>query len=315
MPELDPQMAAILKRIEALGGQAYNEMTPLQARAEQERRNAHWNENPLPVQRVDELDLQGAFGARWTRLYDDRPDAGRRPAILYFHGGGWVVGSPQSHDCVGRALARGTGLPVFSYDYVMAPEHPFPDPIDDCVAAFRSLAARAGAFDVDPKRIGIAGDSAGAALALNVAMAQRGSSFDAVAPMALALVYPAASMTTDRASHKLFGTDDYFLSTDMMAWFWQQYVPDPAHKGDPRIELAQADLRGIPATYFSVAEFDPLIDEGHELFDKLCSDGCEVEYSLWRGVTHASLPMGRDLDQSHRFLAEISDFFRRRLGF
>lgn len=311
MPELDPQMAAILALANAAELKSYITMTPAEARIEQERRNLYWNEKPITVAKVEDHHLTGAFGPRLLRVYDDQPQAGTRPGIVYFHGGGWVIGSPDSHDVIGRGLARVTGLPVLSYDYVKAPERPFPEPIDDCTAAFLAIQACAAEFSVEPTRLGIGGDSAGAALSLNVGMALR--HLDMPKPVALALIYPVATMAMNTPSHREFGNDDYLLSTEMMRWFGNQYVADEAHLGDPRLELIAADLRQLAPTYLSIAEFDPLADEGHALFDRLRLHGVEAECHIWRGVTHASLVMGRDLDQANRFITEIGDFFNRRL--
>lgn len=312
-PVLDPQMAAILQAAAAKALPGYDTMSPVDARIAQEERAEVWNEEPLAVASVTDHEFKGAFGPRLLRVYDPQPQASAaRPALLYLHGGGWVIGSPRSHDVVGRAIARVTGMPVLAYDYVKSPEHPFPEPIDDCVAAFRSLQAQAADFRFDPSRLGVFGDSAGAALSLNVAVAARDS--DGPDAAAIGLIYPAVSQLMDTPSYKRFGAnDDFLLSKPLMDWFWQLYVPNGSATGDPRIELTKLDLSGLAPTYLSVAELDPLRDEGRALLESLEASGNEVEYHHWTGVTHACLVMGRKLDRAHVFLRALGQFLKRRL--
>ena len=312
-PALDPQMAAILEAAAAKALPGYDMMSPVEARIAQEERAQIWNDEPLAVASVVDHAFEGAFGPRLLRVYDPQPAASpSRPGLLYLHGGGWVIGSPRSHDVIGRCIARITGLPVFAYDYVKAPEHRFPEPIEDCVAVFRRLQARSAEFRFDPARLGVFGDSAGAALSLNVAVAARDSAGPDAA--AIGLVYPAVSQFMNTSSYRQFGTgEDYLLSKPLMDWFWQFYLPAGTVIEDARIELTRLDLSGLAPVYLSVAELDPLRDEGRALRDCLDASGNEIEYHHWTGVTHACLVMGRKLDRANGFLQALGLFLKRRL--
>ncbi|MCB2053800.1 MAG: alpha/beta hydrolase [Geminicoccaceae bacterium] len=313
MPTLDPQMAAILKLMKDRALEPYTGMTPVEARRAQEERNAVWNEEPDAVARVENATIDGPFGPRRLRLYDPMPARkGASPAILYLHGGGWVVGSIDSHDVICRQLALRSGLIVAAYDYVLAPEHPFPQPLEDCLHAFEHLRTHASSSGIDGDRIGVAGDSAGASLALGLALQRRDAG--AALPAALALVYPAVTTDLDRPSVHAFGGGDHVLSKEMMRWFTGHYLPDGSLAADPRVTLSLADLNGLPPVYLSVAEFDPLLDDGDLLLARLMASDTPLEYHRWRGVTHACLAMSRKLDRAARFQQEIADFFRRELA-
>ncbi|MCB1834951.1 MAG: alpha/beta hydrolase [Geminicoccaceae bacterium] len=312
IPALDPDMAAILKRMEQAELAPYTGMTPVEARRAQEARNVYWNEQPPAVESVIDVSVAGPFGARRMRIYDCAPGSKPRPALLYLHGGGWVIGSIDSHDIIARELARRSGHVIAAYDYVLAPEHPFPEPLEDCITAFRWLVDRAADTGSDPERISVAGDSAGAALSLGVALHQRDS--HGQLPAGIGMIYPTTSARLDRGSQKRFGGGDFILSSTMMEWFWNHHAPDPATRSDPRIELVDANLGGLPPVYMSIAELDPLRDEGDLLLERLKETNTPIEYHLWRGVTHACLPMVRDLKAGRGFLQEIADFLKRAAG-
>lgn len=308
-PTLNPQMAIILDRMKAAELPSYATMSAPDARAEQERRNAYWNENPLEIARVEEFTVAGPFGARRMRLYDNAPSTATRPALLYLHGGGWVIGSIDSHDVIARELARRSDCIVAAYDYSLAPEHPFPQPLEDCIAGFDWLIENGRKLGIDADRIAVGGDSAGGGLTLGLAMHQRDTG--GVKPSSLVLIYPTASARLDRESFSRFGGGEYVLSMELMHWFWNHHAPDPAQRADTRIELVDAVLNGLPPIYMAIAEFDPLRDEGDLLLDRLKETDTPVEYHIWRGVTHACLPMIRDLDPCDTFFQQIADFLRR----
>ena len=312
MPTLDPHMAEILRAAAEQGLAPYETMTAAEARAEAERRNRVWNEENPAVGRVEDVDLPGPGGTLRLRVYTPKGAAESGPGVMYIHGGGWVICSLDSHDGVCRRLANLSGLRVASLDYRMAPEHPFPAPLDDCLAGISWLRLHGGEVGIDGGRLALAGDSAGANLALAACLAlkQRGEAQPATA----ALIYGAFSADLDSPSHRAFGGGSYVLSTKTMHWFWDQYVPDKARRSDPLVAPLNGDLAGMPPLYVSAAELDPLRDDSERMAAKLALAGVDFDYRLWRGVTHACFMMSRMLPAAEAQVAEVADFLRRRLA-
>jgi acetyl esterase len=311
MPELDPAMAAILAMLQARALPAYETMPAAEARAECELRNAFWNQEAPGLPEVDDVTIEGPRGPLHLRLYVPQGAGGPAPAIVYLHGGGWVIGSLDSHDHVCRRLARAAGLPVVSVGYGLAPEHAFPQGLGDVVHAVRWLAEHGASEGIDPGRLALAGDSAGANLALAACLRLR----DAGEPLvrAAALVYGCYSPDLDSPSHAAFGDGRYFLATSTMRWFWDHYLPDPAARADPLASPLWADLRGLPPLYVSAAELDPLRDDSERLARRLLEAGVDFDWRLWRGVTHGCFQMSRLLPRAELFVAEVAGFLARRL--
>jgi acetyl esterase len=220
MAELDPHMATILRLIEGLALPPYESMSGAQARAAAEERNVFWNEGNPDVAQVRDLHIPGPAGPMRVRLYEPAGVGPSSPGILYLHGGGWVICSLDTHDGVCRRLANASGLRVASLDYRMAPEHPFPAPLDDCVAAAGWLIGHGGELGIDPKRLALAGDSAGGNLSLATLMALRDRGL--ALPRTAALIYGAFSADLASPSHLAYGGGEYVLSTPAMHWFWDQ---------------------------------------------------------------------------------------------
>ncbi len=311
MPELDPAMAEILAMLQARALPPYETMPAAEARAECELRNAFWNQDPPALPEVDEVTIEGPRGPLQLRLYVPQGAGEPAPAIVYLHGGGWVIGSLDSHDHVCRRLARAAGIKVVSVGYGLAPEHPFPQGLTDVVHALRWLSEHGASEGIDPGRLALAGDSAGANLALAACLRLR----DAGQPLvrAAALVYGCYSADLDSPSHAAFGGGPYFLTTSAMRWFWNHYVADPAARSDPLASPLWADLRGLPPLYLSAAELDPLRDDSARLAHRLIDAGVEFDFRLWRGVTHGCFQMSRMLPRAELFVAEVAGFLARRL--
>ena len=310
MPDVDPHMAAILRLIAEQDLPPYETMPAAAARAAAEERNRFWNEGNPEVARVAETALPGPAGTLRARLYEPVAGAPPGPGVLYIHGGGWVICSLDTHDGVCRRLANASGLRVLSLDYRLAPEHPYPAAVDDCIAATRWVMAQGAGLGI-AGRLALAGDSAGANLALATSLALRDRGW--AQPDAAALIYGAFSAEADKRAHRAYGDGSYVLSTAAMLWFWDQYVPDPARRDDPLAAPLGADLRGLPPLYIAAAELDPLRDDSERLAGCLALAGVDFDYRLWRGVTHACLMMSRMLPAADRQIAEIAAFLRGRL--
>jgi acetyl esterase len=208
-----------------------------------------------------------------ARLYEPVNLAPGSPLLLYFHGGGWVIGNLDTHDPVCRYLARNAQVRVLSVDYRLAPEHRFPAAADDALTAFRFAARDAEALGVDPSAIAVGGDSAGANLAASVCLRTRDKG---PRPVFQLLFYPATDTTTRRRSRDVFA-DGFFLTDDDMTWFVDHYCPDLETRADPRLSVLLADdLRGLPPAYVATAGFDPLRDEGNAFADRLREAGVPV---------------------------------------
>ena len=301
MPDVDPNMAEILALIAAQDLPPYEGMAAAAARAAAEERNLFWNEGNPEVAAVRELALPGPAGPLTLRLYEPAGAGAASPGLLYIHGGGWVICSLDTHDGVCRRLANASGLRVASLDYQMAPEHPFPAPLDDCIAATRWVAAHAGEIGFEAGRV---------ALATLLALRDAGETL----PMAAALIYGAFSADLDSPSHHAFGGGEYVLSTPLMHWFWDHYLPDIAGRANPLAAPLLGDLHGLPPLYVAAAELDPLRDDSERLAARLALAGVDFDYRLWRGVCHACIMMSRMLPAADEQIAQVAGFLRQRLA-
>jgi acetyl esterase len=232
-----------------------------------------------------------------VRVYVPLGEArGPRPVLVYLHGGGWTIGSIETHDNTCRSLANGAGVVVVSVDYRLAPEHPFPAALDDCLAAVRWVADNAGELGVDPERVAVGGDSAGGNLAALVALALRDTG---PAIRFQLLIYPATDMTMSHPSIDE-NAEGYFLTKVAMTWFGDNYlcggaggtpVVDPT---DPRVSPLHAPhetLRGLPPALIVTAAYDPLRDEGEAYAEALRSAGVEAVATRYDGVIHGFFSM------------------------
>ncbi len=244
---------------------------------------------PRQVTATDEL-IPGAAGDLRARRY--RPwGAGsqRQPTILYFHGGGWVVGDLDTHDAVCRAVAVASSCNVVALDYRLAPECPYPAAVDDCIAAFRYLRDTATADGI-PGVVSVMGDSAGGNLAAVVSQRMRDAG--EVGPVAQGLLYPATDLRMTQPSIDLFAAG-YFLTKDDMLWYRDQYAPDPELWRDPGVSpLLADDLSGLPPAWVWTAGFDPLRDEGDAYAERLADAGVEVRHRCYADQIHAFASMG-----------------------
>ncbi len=249
---------------------------------------------------VDDLQAPGPGGPMPVRRY--RPLHAGDGAILFFHGGGWVAGSLDTHDGVCRRLAIASGCHVFAVEYRLAPEHPFPAGLDDAAAAIAWMAGAAGDFGVDPQKLVVAGDSAGGTLATAACLARpRGEP-----PIALLLlICPILDLAEESASRRAFA-EGYFLSAATMAKDLADYTPKGADLRDPRLSPLHAiDLSPLPPTHIHVAEFDPFRDEGLAFAERLTAMGGETTATLHPGMIHYFYAMPGAIPYAETALAEI----------
>ena len=221
--------------------------------------------------------------------------AGPLPTLIYYHGGGFVIGNIETHDSTCRRLANKSRCQVISIDYRLAPEHPFPAPTDDGLAAFRHIRDNAQKFGVDAARLAVGGDSAGGAMAAVVCQACRDAG--EVGPAFQMLIYPATDSSKESGSRKSF-MEGYFLSKPLMDWFWEAYVPEGTDLADLRLSpLLATDFKGLPPAFVLTAGFDPLRDEGRAYADKLIDAGIKTTYVNYPGTIHGFFSMTRFLQE------------------
>jgi acetyl esterase len=257
-----------------------------------------------PVAGVEDRTLEG--GLR-LRLY--RPEGkGPFPLLLYFHGGGWVIGDLESHDHVCRALSRRAALLVISVDYRLSPETPFPGPLDDCAAALVWAADHAAEFGGDARRMAVGGDSAGANLAAGLALRVRDQGGPRIGFQLL--IYPVTDRNFETVSYREFASG-YGLTRNNMQWFWDCYLPTGGALPPEAAPLRARDLRGLPPAFVVTAEFDVLRDEGEAYARRLHKEGVAVRGIRFLGMNHGFIRMGAVYRQADRALTELAAALRR----
>jgi acetyl esterase len=261
-------------------------MSVAEARAATRRRSAAAaSRAPIRMARVEELEVAGGAAPLAARHYVPEGLGEEAPLLVFFHGGGWVLGDLDTHDGICRLLAAGAGVAVLSVAYRLAPEHPFPAAVEDAFAAFAWAAANAAALGADPARIGIGGDSAGGNLAAAVSILARDG--DAAMPAMQLLLYPATDAVGGQRSRELFA-DGFLLTRTDTEVCESLYLPPGTDRRDPRISvLRAADLSGLPPAYVATAGFDPLRDEGEAYALRMREAGVPVVLRRHRGLIHA----------------------------
>jgi acetyl esterase len=296
---LHPQAKALLRLIEEKGVPATHTLTPAQARAFYRERRTFTQPDAPEVASVQDLQATGPAGAIPVRSY--RPAgssaAAMLPVLVYYHGGGWVIGDLDTHDVLCRQLANLSGCAVVSVDYRMGPEHRFPAAVDDAIAATRWVRAQAQALKVDASRLAVGGDSAGGNLAAVVALTARDAGDLPIAFQLL--IYPATDQRRGAPSHAANG-QGYLLTKENMDYFHDHYIPDARDDLDWRASpLLHANHAKLPPAFVLTAGYDPLRDEGLQYAQKLSEAGNRAALVNFERQIHGFILMGRVLDEAN----------------
>jgi acetyl esterase len=303
---LDPLVAAMRAERMAGGATPLYELTLAEARAADLADIRAAGGKVEPVFEVTDATFPGPDGELPVRVY--RPSAGRPLATLvYFFGGGWTLGGIDTSDGVCRALANAAGCLVVTPGYRLAPEHPFPAAVHDCLAAVNWVAGNADALGADPTRIAVGGDSAGGNLAAVTALRAR----DQGPPLAAQLlVYPNTCHRADTDSLRDNG-DRWMFNRHSVDWYWRNYLPDPGAGRDPRVSpLLATDLSGLAPALVITAEYDPLRDEGERYAERMRAAGVPVELTRYDGMAHGFFTMSGVLPDARRAVAQAAGFLR-----
>jgi acetyl esterase len=291
---LTGRMADVVERMSRARRPALHSLTPQEARAAYEK-GAGVLEVPRPaVARVEDITIPTRDSVLLpARLF--APSHERLPVLVYFHGGGFTVGSIATHDTLCRVLAVKSGCAVVSVGYRLAPEHRFPIASDDAWDALCHVASEAAALGLDGARLAAGGDSAGGTLAAVCALMAR----DAGLPLALQLLfYPGTAAGHDTPSRRRFA-DGPLLDQTLIDWFFSQYLRTPADRQDWRFAPMQADdVEGVAPAWVGLAEADPVVDEGIAYADRLRAAGVPVALEIYRGVIHEFVKMGRAVPEA-----------------
>jgi acetyl esterase len=281
---LEPEIQLSLSLLERRGAPPLETLPPAEARKAYRRQVAVSNGPPIPVGTVRDLFVTGAAGPLAARHYAPEEVGGPHPLVLFFHGGGFVLGDLETHDSPCRLLCRHSGVHVLSVDYRLAPEHPFPAAVEDGRAALHWATMHAGELGADPSRVAVAGDSAGGNIA--AVAAWEASRDGGPAPILQVLLYPVTEMVKHSRSHELFG-GGFLLTRELMDWFAEQYVAD-ADPTDARLSVLRAEaLGGVAPALVVTAGFDPLRDEGEAYAEALCAAGVTpVALRRFPGLVH-----------------------------
>ena len=303
---LDPQVQLALVMQRRLRGRAPQELGLAEARAELDVNAATLAPRPRAEVMVEDRTIAGPGGALALRVYRPQGAAAPGPALIYFHGGGFVVGGLDSHDPVCQALAAEGRCAVIAVDYRLAPEHRFPAAVEDALAAFDGVRAEAEALGVDPERLAVGGDSAGGNLAAVVALERRG----AAGPRLQVLLYPAVDLTMSFPSIQGLGSG-FFLEATTMAWYVATYLGEDGDRRDPRASPWFApSLAGAAPAYVLTAGFDPLRDEGDAYATRLAAEGVAVTHRCFDGMFHGFLNAAGAIEGGARALSEIGAALR-----
>jgi acetyl esterase len=297
---LHPQARAMIERTQALNLPPITQVTPAEARESVRQRSAALPREAVAAVRDHRAPVQD--GSITVRVFTPS-GTGPLPALVYFHGGGWVTGDLDTHEGICRTLANAAGCVVASVDYRCAPEFMYPTAAEDCYAATRWVAERASELGVDARYLAVCGDSAGGNLAAAVALMVRDRGGPRLALQVL--VYPITDYDFTRPSYTE-NAEGYLLTSASMRFYWDAYVPNEADRMQPYVSpMRAASLAGLPAALVITAEYDPLRDEGEAYAKKLAQAGVPVTQSRYPGMIHAFFRFTNVMDSARAAVAEV----------
>jgi acetyl esterase len=303
---LDAQVQDYLIKLAALDMVPMSTISPATARAMMEAETRTLG-SPPPVTRVVDRSIPGPAGEIPIRVTYPQGD-GPFPVLVYFHGGGWVVGSIASHDALCRDLTNASSVAVVAVEYRLAPEHRYPAALLDAHTATAWVAANAGSINVDPARLAVGGDSAGGNLAAAVALAARDHGGPSIAFQLL--IYPITNFGLDTPSYQEYARG-YMLTREAMAWYWDQYAPEAADRAHPHVSpLRAADLSGLPPALVVTAEYDVLRDEAEAYARRLEAAGVPTRLLRYEGLIHGFLRRTAMFDRARAARDDIAAALR-----
>jgi acetyl esterase len=306
---LDPQIEIVLGLVKKAGLPEPWQLTPEQGR-EQYAMRVNKLKVDEPIFRTEDRRISGPGSDIAIRIYTPRElkTGEKLPVLLWYHGGGFVIGSIDTHDSACRMLANGADCLVVSVDYRLAPEHKFPAAVEDCEAALKWVALHAVEFGGDARALAVGGDSAGANLAAAVSILARDAAHPKLAFQLL--IYPCVAPEPETGSHHKF-KEGYILSRNSITWFFKQYLRSGKDMKDFRYApLVHDDLSGLPPALVIVAGYDPLRDEGVEYSKRLIEAGNRVRLSNYEGMVHGFFLMGGAVEAARRAVAESAAALR-----
>jgi acetyl esterase len=304
---LDPQARALLDYLDESGAPTLDQLDPDSARKVYERGCEVWRGNPPTPHAVRSLSIAGPACELHALLYQPSEDS-NLPLLVFFHGGGFTIGSSKSHDAVCRSLCVEAKCLVVSVDYRLAPEAKFPAAVEDAWAALNWVVNNAAKLGADVDRIAIGGDSAGANLSAVVCLMAK----EAGGPTLVhqLLIYPGTDTSRQFDSHQKFARG-YRLTADLLAWFYHHYFDKNTDTAQWRASPLNApDHSGLPPAFILSAGFDPLQDENRAYADKLAASGVPVQYSHYAGMIHGFITMAGVFDQTRIALSECAEQLR-----
>jgi acetyl esterase len=298
---LDPVLKAFLDQVASMGGPKTWEMTPAEARESFAALMQLAGPKDIPIGKVTNLTIPAPHGEIAARSYAPVAANGQGlPTLVFFHGGGWVIGNIDTHDGLCRMIANGSGCRVISVEYRLSPEAKYPDAVDDAVAALEWVEKNASQLGVDANLLAVGGDSAGGDLAAVVAQIAKAKSGPKLSCQML--LFPVTQIGGETTSLREYA-EGYFLERKTLDWFYAHYLPSDADKKDPRISpLAAEDVSGLPPAYIMLAGFDPLHDEGLAYAEKLRAAGVSVTVADYPDMVHDFIYLQSVLPQASEAL-------------
>jgi acetyl esterase/lipase len=311
--QLDPQMKAVLDQAAAAGGKPFHQMTPVEARHAIDTLFAAFRGTSVTVGKVEDRKIPGPAGQIPVRIYTPA-GAGPFGALVFFHGGGWVIGNIETHDATCRQLTAGADCVTISVDYRLAPEHKFPAGPEDCYAATKWVAENCTSLNAAPNRLAVGGDSAGGNLAAVVALMARERGGPQLAFQLL--IYPATDCADDTASQREFAqvSPDYLLSRADMEWFWGHYLGPNDRRNPIACPSLAKSLANLPPAFVQTAELDPLRDEGEAYAEALRKAGVSAKLKRYNGVCHGFFSMASMIDKGRQAVADACAELRSAIG-